>query len=368
MSWIRALVAAGIALSGLVACASDDDTPVETVTAALARLAPPVRVTGSLAAIDEPTSYRITLNRYVTGIAGETFTQSGGQERKVLKASNFARTVTRPFDESGSVIRSLGFVREEGGGNSRVTLVRPVPDDPRPRIHLPAPDINARQRVIAGRRCVSTTVGDVEYCVDEAGLVLATRTKTSLEVATKVSVLAREPKSAAQFAAELAQGFTDTSRGSIRPIDSESAPAGTDWSLDGPPDGFELVGRYAVAPLTNEVLKRSSRRVIASIVDVYVRGKDAVIVDRGGTLDTSGVGDEDLGSLIDAHDVDLGRLGTGQAGVGGVSHFGYREVRATPAQGRFVVVAGTVPEDELLTVARNLRSWPGTTIQYLDKP
>jgi hypothetical protein len=102
-------------------------------------------------------------------------------------------------------------------------------------------------------------------------------------------------------------------------------------------------------------------------VDVYVRGADAVVIERGGKLDTTEVGDQDLGALVDAHDVDLGLLGAGHAGIGGNGPFGYREVRATPSKGRYVVVAGTLPEDALVAIARSLRGWPGDGMRFLDK-
>src|SRR5205085_12686058 len=114
------------------------------------------------------------------------------------------------------------------------------------------------------------------------------------------------------------------------------------------------------------VLKRTSRKVIGNIVDVYVRGADALVVERGGKLDVTPVGDEDLGSLGDEKDVDLGALGTGKAGIGGAGPFGYREVRAFPARGRYVVVAGTLPEAELVAAMRSLHAWPGATLRYLD--
>jgi hypothetical protein len=369
---LTGLVAAAVASSGLAACA--DPAPVETVNQALARLAP-ARLPRPLTPTDEPTSYRIEYDRYVAGHEGEGFSGSGNKERKVLKATHFVRRIIRPFDESGSTTRSLGFVAE-GDGASRVTLVRPLPDDARPRLYQTDGTETAGDRVIAGRRCASVRVllDDLnhEYCIDEAGLVLMTRTKDTLNIATKVTLLDRQPKAASELATELAKGFTEKGRGSIRPIHPDSAPAGTDWSLDDPPAGFELVGRFAVVPLTEEVLKRESaegteaKSVIAGIVDVYVRGIDAVIVDRGGKLNLNAVDEKDLGLLGEAHAVDLGALGTGQAGIGGLGAFGYREVRAEPSHGRYVVVAGTLPEAELVTIARSLRSRPGTTIRYLD--
>jgi hypothetical protein len=207
-----------------------------------------------------------------------------------------------------------------------------------------------------------------EYCVDKQGIVLLTRTTNSVEIVKKVTA-GTATKTVDALAKPLAAGFVNTDRGSIRPIDSDTAPEGaTDYSLDAAPDGFAPVGRYAVVPLTSEILKRNSRQVVAGVVDVYVRGTDAVIIERGGKLDATPVGEADLGSLIGAHEVDLGILGSGSAGIGGNGAFGYREVRATPSRGRYVVVAGTLPEDQLVTIAQSLKAWPGTGMRFLDRP
>jgi hypothetical protein len=257
-------------------------------------------------------------------------------------------------------------VREVNSKSSRVSFVRPLPDDPRPDTY--PPDVAPRfRRTIAGRVCASYVIDDDEYCVDKQGIVLLTRTVNSVEFARKVTV-GNETKSAEALTRALAKGFANSDRGSIRPIDPDTAPEGaTDYSLDAPPDGFALVGRYAVVPLTAEILKRNSRQVVAGVVDVYVRGGDAVVVERGGKLDTSEVGDQDLGTLLNAQDVDLGLIGAGNVGIGGVGAFGYREVRATPSKGRYVVVAGTLPADQLVAIARDLKGWPGNGMRFLDR-
>jgi hypothetical protein len=336
-----------VACTVLAACDSNSDIPVQSLGQIARRTAPPQKQQ-ELAPLPEPSSYRIEFARYIAGND---------------KPTHFVRSVVRPFNETGAVNRTLGFVREPGGGKSRVTLVRPIPDDARP--HLYPPRIEATPRRVAGRICMSYRFAEEELCVDAAGLVLMARDASVLEVATKVTVGAKT-KTAEELTASLVRGFTDSTRGSIRPIDPDSAPPGTDYSLDAPPDGFALVGRYAVAPLTAEVLKRTSRKVIGNIVDVYVRGVDSLVVERGGKLDLTAVGDEDLGSLGEEKDVDLGQFGTGKVGIGGSGPFGYREVRAFPVKGRYVVVAGTLPEDELVSLMRSLHEWPGTQIHYLD--
>ncbi|HVT78273.1 MAG TPA: hypothetical protein VHD87_14655, partial [Acidimicrobiales bacterium] len=358
----RVAAATALCTGALSACASgasgaNSHAPIESVTAALRRVAPPVSK-AAVHEVAEPAQYRIDYDVYFADHTRGDVAGHGKQQRRLLDATRTYRRVVRPFEESGSVQATLGFARGSGGAVSRVTPMRPLGDDPRPRIY-PPPDPPVGYRRVAGRTCASYVVGDGEYCIDGAGLVLVSRTPLSLDVAVRVTT-GGDAETPAQIAAPLAKGFTEPQRGSLRPIDPGSAPAGaTDYALDAPPDGFNFVGRYAVVPLTGEVLNQT-RKIVAGIADVYVRGVDAIVVERGGKLDKGTVGDESLGALQGKHDVDLGGLGAGQAGIAGVGPFGYREVRATPSQGRYVVVAGTVPEDELVTIAPSLQARPGS--------
>ena len=313
-----------------------------------------------------PTSYRIEYDLYVKGHTKGDTGVAHGRARTLLDPTRVVRNVVRPFDETGTVTRTLGFVREPTTKESRVAFVRPLPDDPRPQAYPPSTPARFR-RTVAGRKCASYLVDGAEYCVDRDGIVLLTRTANSVEVVRKVKV-GDETLGADAVASALRKGFSERDLGSIRPLDPDTAPTGAiDYSLAAEPDGFSLVGRYAVVPLTAEVLKRGSQRVVAGIVDVYVRGGDAVIVERGGKLDATAVGDQDLGTLANGRDVELGDvLGSGRVGIGGSGAFGYREVRATPTEGRYVVVAGTLPEDALIDVARSLQAWPGNGLRYLD--
>jgi hypothetical protein len=365
---LSVLAATLTAAAGLSACKNTESKqpPLETLDQLIARLAPRHRG-GAIAFADAPTSYRLEYDLYVKGHTNGEVGGNGPTPRTLLDATKVVRNVIRPFDETGAVRRSLGFVRELNSKSSRVGFVRPLPDDPRPQTYPPAVAAQYRRKV-AGNLCASYVVDGDEYCIDKQGIVLLTRTANSVEVVTKLTT-GTETKTAEQLAHPLAKGFVNSDRGSIRPLDPDTAPEGaTDYSLDAPPDGFAFVGRYAVVPLTAEILKRNSRQVVAGVVDVYVRGADAVIVERGGKLDATDVGEQDLGSLIGAHDVDLGALGNGKAGIGGNGAFGYREVRATPSKGRYVVVAGTLPEDELVALARSLHGWPGDGMRFLDRP
>ena len=359
-------------LSALSACSNSKPPPFETVDDAFARLVH--RSKASMPAdVNEPATYTIAFDRYATATGSNQVDRhvvlgTGARKRRALNPMHLVRTVTRPFDESIGRLhlrRRLGFVTDQPNGKSRVVLLRPLPDDARPRLYpLPRTDTVG---VVAGRTCALEKDARGTYCVDAAGLVLASDDGNTVDVATRVTTRAA-PTTPMAIAAQLAQGFTDPGAGSVRPIDAGSSPPGQpDFALGAAPDGFTLVGRYAVVAFSDALLTRSSHKIAAGIVDVYVRGGDSIVVDRGGRLDKSDVTDHDLGSLADQHPVDLGVLGAGLGGIGGSVPFGYREVRFMPAPGRYVVVAGTVPLDELIALTRTLKASPGTQLTYTDK-
>ncbi len=361
-----------VTCGGLAACSSDDKLPFEHPQDVLPRLT--TRVADVMPPdVDEPGSYRISFDRYTAATGADpdqnhATVQTANGKRQALNPLHLERRVTRPFDEridGIDVVRRLGLLKDQAQTDARAVLLRPLIDDPRPRVY-PLADPPVEIRKIAGRPCRFQIDASGSYCIDHAGLVLASDDGTTVDIATRVRVTP-VPKTASAVTASLAEGFTDADLGSVRPIDPASSPPGVpDWSLAAPPEGFTFVGRYAVVPLSPELLQRNSRKVNAGVVDVYVRGKDSLVVDRGGRLDTSDVSDHDLGTLGDEQTVELGALGAGRSGIGGAGPFGYREVRAAPQQGRYVVVAGTLPLDQLVSIARSLRATPGTTITYLD--
>ena len=338
-----------------------DKVEPETPRQALERLAPS-RAETPLAPAATPGAYKIAFDR----IDASSKRNGNGE----LLPRRLTRTVHRPFsaEVGGELKRRLGFEQASPSSVERAVLLRPLADEPRPDVYPPAAYHDAdRTRRVAGRTCRVVLFAHDEYCVDAAGIVLASRQGTTVDVATRVTPLGGA-MTAAEIAAELAEGVSDKLRGSVRPLEpTSSPPSRDDWSLATPPDGFTFVGRYTSVPLSGEVIEQGSQGIVAGIVDVYVRGGDAILVDRGGKLDTNTVTEKNLGPLDDAVPVDLGQLGPGQEGIGGVGPFGYREVRAFPEKGRYVVVAGTVPVDQLVAVARALRPSPGTSLRYLDK-
>lgn len=355
---LRLAVVAAIAVT-LPACS--ESAAKETARQALERLAPS-RAGATLTAVAPPASYRIDFDRI-----DATSTRNGDGR---FEPQRVERTVRRPFVSmvKGEIQRRLGFEQDTPRNVERAVYLRPLPDEPRPDVFVPsaARDAN-RNRTAAGRTCRVFLYANAEYCVDASGLVLASRIGNTVEVARKVTLLGDAP-SAPDIAATLAEGVSDPTRGSVRPMEPTSSPPGrNDWSLPSAPAGFSFVGRYSAVPLSGEVLQAGSQEIVAGIVDVYVRGIDTIVVDRGGKLSTDKVTDKNLGTLAESAPVELGALGTGVKGIGGIGPFGYREVRAFPEKGRYVVVAGTVPMDELIEVARALRPSPGNTLRYLDK-
>ncbi len=356
---LRLSVVAAIAVA-LPACSSDK-AEAETPRAALERLAPSVEGSAPTPT-DPPGAYRITFDRIN---AASTHAKNGEFVPERLE-----RTVARPFVSGvkNQTQRRLGFEQDSPSGTERAVFLRPLPEEPRPDAYPPAADHDdQKNRRVAGRDCRVYLYNADEYCVDGMGLVLASRVGDTVEVARKVELLGEAP-TPTEIASTLAKGLSGKTIGSVRPLVADSSPPGrADWSLPAAPDGFTFVGRYASVPLTSEVLDENSQGQIAGIVDVYVRGIDTIVIDRGGKLDLGAISDKDLGTLSDAEPVDLGALGQGKSGIGGIGPFGYREVSAFPEKNRYVVVAGTVPAEQLVEIARALRPTPGTTLRYLDE-
>lgn len=357
----RRLLPLALAACALALPACSDAPDPETTRQALERLAP-TRAAITVGPAPTPAAYKVIFDRV------DAASKVDGDGHRTPR--RLERTVRRPFTSGveGELQRRLGFEQDAPGSVERAVLLRPLPDEPRPDVYPPDRSRDAqRGRTVAGRICRVYVFDDDEYCVDAAGLVLSSRRGETVDVAVEVTDLGNT-LTPAEIAESLAKGVSSRDTGSVRPLDPSSTPPGrTDWALPTPPTGFTFVGRYAVVPLTGETLKEGSRTVIGGIVDVYVRGVDAIVVDRGGKLDTSAVDDKDLGALESTSEVELAALGRGLSGTGGIGPFGYREVRAFPEKGRYVVVAGTVPEAELVEVARALRPSPGTTLRYLDR-
>ena len=307
-------------------------------------------------------------------------------------------TVRAPF-ESHTDVRSNGTFSESRESALGVAATKParggvvvLAPPPEAAGYRPGPILAAalehglverrERRRVAKRECQvyrtastfgGTTFADaasdhdyVDVCVDSDGLLLEQletfegrilRQRVALEVSTDVEVedsdLSTLPREQTIPANE--------GGGSIRRVDPASRPVGPFLDVVTPPAGFERLGRYEVIPPQPEIAKPETRgHVVAAMSDVFVRGSDVIVVERGARLDTGPPWDEDERFP----DIDLGpTIGTGEflAGVTG------GEVRALLGSGRFVRVYGTVPLDVLIGVARSLVATDGGTGPvYLD--
>jgi hypothetical protein len=256
------------------------------------------------------------------------------------------------------------------------TIVSPPPAaiDPRPSLVVDravAEGLLERreQRLVGGQRCQvyrsrspvsSTTIsaalptGHTDSCISREGLVLdewqvvdgrAIRQRRAVEVDLDGEDLAPVTDPPTVTAAQ--------GGGSVLPVDAATEPVGRFFVLDEPPAGFRLRGRYSLVPpqagLTDETERR---RAVASTADVYERGNDVLVVDRGNTLNL----DRAFQPRPEGRAVDLGPVfGEGEL----LLSWSGPEVRWGDEDGRFVRVYGTVPVEQVVAVAKALRATEG---------
>jgi hypothetical protein len=122
-------------------------------------------------------------------------------------------------------------------------------------------------------------------------------------------------------------------------------------------------GRYSVVPpqpenfSTEDPLASSRRR--ASVVDVWTRGPDLLLVDQGATVG----GSPSFTPNPRAPRVDLGPvLGTGEVVLSAIDP----SVRVALTGGRHVRVAGTLPVARLAAIARQLQKVEGGPLTFAD--
>ena len=142
--------------------------------------------------------------------------------------------------------------------------------------------------------------------------------------------------------------------GALRAVEPSSHPPGTSFLPTTVPDGFTLHGRYAVFPpqpnLTSGLSTEEERdRLRTSIVDVWTRGPDLLLVDQGGTLGNVDVFSRDPSA---ERTVVGGAFGGTEADA--IVGFRMNELRILRERGAWVRVRGTVPFDDLVAVAQGL--------------
>ena len=149
--------------------------------------------------------------------------------------------------------------------------------------------------------------------------------------------------------------------GSVREVESDSYPPGRSWFARSLPDGFEQFGRYAVVPAQPELVDEEQRaRRRASIVDVWLRGIDLLIIDQGGTIGGVDIFSPDPS----AQPVQAGDFGEAEA----IPDFRMNEIRISLDRGRWIRIQGTLDFDDLLDVAEGLEVIESETneLVYLD--
>lgn len=203
-----------------------------------------------------------------------------------------------------------------------------------------------------------------ELCLDEAGLVLeelgyagAGERLLTRRVAVEVT---EEPIFGDDLFEVGEPSFpVDAGGGSVRPVDPSSRPPGTFYELEGPPEGFEHRGRYAVVPPQegfDDPIRRD--RIVTLVVDVFVRGPDALVVERGQTLG----GVEPFEGDPSAAGVEIEGLGRGEM----VLQPWAARLRVRLEGGRFLTLKGTVAPAVLERAAERLEEVEGGSLVYLD--
>ena len=312
----------------------------------------------------------------------------------------------RPFDSRTEVlagpppggqqqaltVASLGRLLSRSGDASPAILnVPPAPGIGDLRADTAITDLLAKhaivarnRRTVAGRSCQVFRAGGppaagvlepykagsssfTEFCLDRDGIVLETVTTSKgavvrREVAVSAVTDPRDALPDTLFDTSGSAPPADQGGGSVRPVDPNSKPPGTWWELDAPPDGFTQRGRFAVVPPQPENFTDPTRFAArqAGVVDVFVRGPDMLVVDRGGTAG----GVAPFAPEPSARPVDLGALGRGDLIVG----LAFNEVRIAFRNGHYVRLIGTVPADVLVATARQMHEVPGGALVYLDHP
>lgn len=330
-----------------------------------------------------PSGYRMT---YLVEVAGATTTT------EVVTASPPFASRTEIYRGAGTVgelidERESGFavLATRSPGQDAVVL-RPPPGSAGARPGAALLDaerlglVERRElREVAGRRCQVWRTGDAEgatpfvapegtgfidLCVDADGLLLEEWHEDDgrgvlQRVATDVDVGPVEAASLEQLAREQTVPAAKGG-GSVRRVDPASRPVGDFLEVPAPLAGFELRGRYSVVPPQPELADPLLRsRATASVIDVFVRGADLLVVEVGGVLNQSAPWEPDPRYP----DVDLGELlGRGEVLIGTSA----AEVRALLPKGRFVRVYGTVDVATLTGVARSLVAVTGDGVLYID--
>ena len=364
------MVAAGAAVAAVLSTRTS--SPRLTWIDAPTVSGPPVVPTGGL------TAYRVIYRVD----AGNPLGSSLSTETLSVLRPWGSRLTTRSGPPPGGTVTEeltsdVGKLRIQPSGGVTSVLVLPVDIAASDlRLDVDAPGLQtaglaqwAERRRIGGRDCqvLLTTAppqgqtlarlpaanGDrVETCIDSDGLILEQLRFSGPSLllrrraVTVESAPSLDPKDFSITEASttpVAQGG-----GNITTVDPSTLPPGPSWFLDSPPSGFVYQGHFAVAeqsPPDANGLANPNRK--AGFTDVWRRGNDVIVLDQGGTL----FGAAPFGPADGSRPVDLGGLGAGEA----IPGTRMSTVRVAQPGGRYVRLAGTLPVEQLVTLARTLR-------------
>jgi hypothetical protein len=287
-----------------------------------------------------------------------------GTRHTETRQSSFGTLATIPEDARQQPLK-LATAPSLSSGDLRIdTLIEAATED--------GTIVLRERREVFGRECQvyrtgdTTLAGDIvphdpdsdEYadvCVDSSGIVLEEAWVRGGELLRRrVAVELEIGASIEESLLEITIGDTPgINPGAIERIPDEDPEVGPPlWTLPEPPEGFESLGRYGVV-LSDQALPQDASsfplQAATSITDVYVRGPDLLVIDQDPSL-------EPLAELEDRpiRQVDLGDLEGGQLIIDARSN----EVRARTPEGSFVRVYGTLPPDEIIALALQLRPTP----------
>jgi len=203
----------------------------------------------------------------------------------------------------------------------------------------------------------------VDSCIDASGLVLEELVVdamgvTSRRVATEVDDQVQLDDSV--FAIPAGPVLSPKEGGGITdPVDPASRPVGKSFELPDGTSGFRRVNRYQIVPIQpenfNDPVRSGFQR--AATVDVFVRDRDVVIVEQGGTLQ----GADAFSREAAGKPVDVPRLGVGELFYGAAT----TELRIRRDGGHYIRLSGTVSTADLRTFAAALTEVDGTGLRSL---
>ena len=193
-----------------------------------------------------------------------------------------------------------------------------------------------------------------DVCVDASGLVLAEEWTADGDVVQRrtAQVVDLDPDfDDDTFSVEDAETIAATDGGgSAMPV-ADDAPFGDrTWTLDEVPDGFDLLGRWAVVwprlSATVDPTAPQSEGRVAGIATVWSHGVDAIVLEQGGTRD----GRPPFADHPDADRVDVDGLGPAEVITDGRG----TEVRVELDAGVFLRLWSTLPRATVLRLAGEL--------------